>query len=576
MEIPDLTKLYFPNFSEIPQAQLLSARQRLEAIQHANFPDIDYRPNSPLGDMGLTPFSYLWAGAEIAIGRFMSDLDLLNVSKNVIWNCDYVRRFLGDFAVTDSATLQSSGVARFTFVEDKEYILDRRARYQFNGNIFNLRMANDGPFIIRPVGSDPMVGVNVRNLVDIGGGVFCVDLPLIGTMTAAVEAGATGTTDYPITELASVIALEAFNFGLPPSSLPVLAEKTRTTFYSATPSSRGGAARFLTREFPDLTGASAVTSGDPEILRDTINPLGIRAGTLDLYASSPRTVVDTQVVRLVYDEVAHVFVGKLAPSGIPYMLDSVVASAAPDITFIQGDTVKIFSRSKDYGRAPMASCAYSNVEELWITVAMPFASPSGDELIPTENEGDNRVGVFALQWRQDPLLPAVIDATEAQGAMPFGVDILTRGFVPIVIDRFIVQYARRPGTTVGVEAARQEILAYINNLAAPQIYTDTRVSDAMFAAGASDVVGFVIEARVQWSVAHLFLPFDAPTPEDSYSGALSASKAAQVITIRDTRGLKVAFSDPDLGTADATYEAVGPRNSILILDEANLLFSETR
>lgn len=575
MEIPDLLTLYFPSYSEIPASQVRTTRQRLEALQHAAFPDIDYRPGSPLGDMGLTPFAYLFAGVETAVGRFMSDLDLLNVSRNEIYNCEYVRRYLGNFAVTDRATLQSSGVVRFTFVEDKDYVLDRRARYQFDASIFNLRMANPGHFLIRPVGAALVAGTNARNLVDIGGGLYGVDIPLIGIMTAAVLAGAAATTDYPIAELASVIALMDFDFGLPPASLAVLAEKTRGTFYSATPSSRGGAVRFLTKEFPELTGASAVTSGDTEMMRDTINPLGLSSGKLDLYASSAATVVDTLQVPLIYNVAAGVFVGKILPTGIPYKLDSIKATGAPNVILTLGDNVNIYSRSKNPVKAPMASCAYSNLEELWIVVNMPTNPANGDPLIPLENVGAGQVGNFALQFRQDPQLPAVIDATEAQGVMPSGVDILTRGFIPIVFTQFLVSYQRRRGTAVNIEAARQEILAYVNKLASPSSYSDTRVADSMFAAGASDVTGITIQARVQWSIANKFLPVSAPSLLSNYSGAVAAAKTAQDITIASTKDLKITFVDTDMGTPAACFESIGIRNAILLLDVENLAFSES-
>lgn len=879
MEIPDIVQLYFPSFSEIPEAQVLSARQRLQTLMHAGFPDIDYRPNSPLGDLGLSPFAYLFAGAEIAMGRFMSDLDMANVSRNIIWNCfrkdtefvtrqgvkqfadykdgdvvsvlthagnwkkavvrchgqqsmvpitvgfsktkhtfwatpdhrwilkdgssttalkegqhlasapdifssweydaappderlwwaygyvfgdghvycdakkverwsgvrlrkkdekllprflelgfgvsypksfrgeamvytgeytkgapdieqedwrlvqafcsgyleadgsrnynatadamrfckiqatgqkhvefikktfpaigqyllsthdlsdqttnlgkrgdhtewfsvrnyfhsksppfkvlkvehaaaathaawcleveddhsfvlpcglatgncDYVRRFLGTLAVTEQATLQSSGVARFTFVEDKPYTLDRRAQYKFGVDVFRMRMACPGAFLILQVGDTPTAGTNSRTLVDIGGGLYCVDIPLVGAMTTAVSAGALATTDYPITELASVAALQDFDFGLPPSSLPVLAEKTRATFYSATPSSRGGAVRFLTKEFPELVGASAVTSGDREMMRDTINPLGILDGKLDLYAASPAAVADALSVELTYDPDLRVFSGQLFPSGIPYKLDSVVAVDAPSVNLTYGDDVKIYSRSKNAARAPLASCAYSALEELWVVVDMPFDTEApNDALIPLRRLGEtHQTGLFTFSLRQDPLLPPVIDATEAQGTMPFGVDILTRGFIPIVIDNFKVRYARRPGTVVLVEQARAEILAYVNKLASPKVYSDAKIGDAMFAAGASDMQGITIQAHVQWSVANAFLPAAAEVPAD-----IGDAVEAQAITITDTKDLKVIFSDTHLGTPDACFEAIGLRNSILILDADNLQFSE--
>ena len=338
--------------------------------------------------------------------------------------------------------------------------------------------------------------------------------------------------------------------------------------------------RFLLKEFPELVGASAATSGDKEMMRDIVNPLGIMDGKLDLYAASPASVVDTLVVSLKYDSTSHAFVGRLLPNGIPFKLDSLTAVDAPAVTLTYGDDAKIYSCSKNYAKAPMASAAYSSLEELWLVIDMPFdtviGSPTlGDALIPLRADGSDQVGVFQLTLRQDPLLPPVVDAIEAPGAMPFGVDVLAKGFIPVVIDNFLVQYTRRPGTVVTVDAARAEILAYVNRLARPKFYSDARIGDAMFAAGASDMVGITIQAHVQWSIANAFLPFGAPTPAEDLAAARAAAVLPQPVTITDTKDLKVSFWDAMIGTPSACFEAIGPRNAMLVLDTDNLLFSET-
>ena len=47
------------------------------------------------------------------------------------------------------------------------------------------------------------------------------------------------------------------------------------------------------------------------------------------------------------------------------------------------------------------------------------------------------------------------------------------------------------------------------------------------------------------------------------------------MTITDTKDLKVSFWDAMIGTPSACFEAIGPRNAMLVLDTDNLLFSET-
>ncbi len=566
---------YFPAFADIPEADILTMRQRIEALLHQAWPDIETRPNSVMGDLALTPLSHLIAAAETAVDRVLSDLQLGNVEQGIIYNCAFVQEYLKNFAIYEQATLQSSGVIRLTFTTDQDYIIDRRARYQFGADAFNLRLPHDGALLIARVGAPLVPGTNTRNLVELTAGVFVADVPVTGTMTVQVAAGAGGATDFPIPELSAITAMADFDFGLPPATLSELARRTRETFYSATPNTPGGAARFLKKEFPELVGISPVVTGDAEMMRDTINPFGLGDGRMDIYVRSKSTVIETIALRVPFIDIQNAaplnrFVGKLQFTNIPFRITSIIPAGAPTL---QLNDVEIFSRSTDAQRAPMATAAYSGLEELWLTVGMP--SLDDDNLIPLDIADDGSMSaVFNITYQYDPLLRPVIDVMESRDAAPTRVDVLTKSFLPIIIDRMVVNYTRQRGTTVNLEGARQEILAYVNAAAVPERYSDSPIIDSMYYARAAGGISVECTARVAWSLANRFLPEDSVTPDSDYVTALGNSVQAHAITIVESRGLEPSYRDNRLGTDDAGFEAVGARNVMLCLDAPNLFFSE--
>lgn len=576
----DIIATYFPALTEIPEDKLRDTRARLLAYLAAGWPDLDMRPNSVFGDRVLTPFTYLVAAAETAQGRFMSDLDLENVAKGVIYNCDFVRRYLKNFAITEQSTLTSSGIIRITFAADQAYIIDRRARYRFGTDVFDLRLFQDGPLYIQPVGTPPSAELNTCNLVEITDGVYVADVPVTGAMTTPVLAGDTATTDFLPDGLLEVAALTNFQYGLPPESLPVLAQKTRETFYSASLNSPGGVRRYLTKEFPDLTGISAVTTGDAEMIRDVVNPLGFADGRLDVYArSAGYAFTETQIVRLpwVPEQDAQVvgrFIGELKLSHPPYLINRIEAVAAPTLNLDDGaGSQLIFSRSRDYNRAPMVSAAYTSLERLWLSIAMPKDGIT--PLIPLDIAGDgSQSALFRIVFRTDPLRDVVERAIGSRDTAPVGVDVLVRGFIPVVIDQLVVRYSRSRGTTVALDTARKEITDLFSSLSYPRPYSDSRIYDAMLFAGAEDVRSITCRAHVAWSVANRILPPGVPAPDEDHGAAVAAALQPLPITIGDSRGLMPAYRDQGLATVSATFEAIGPRNIMFILDASVIEFEE--
>jgi hypothetical protein len=127
-----------------------------------------------------------------------------------------------------------------------------------------------------------------------------------------------------------------------------------------------------------------------------------------------------------------------------------------------------------------------------------------------------------------------------------------------------------------LDAAKDEIWEYFRTLGYPNLYSDSRIIDSMYYAGADDVISITCTASVQWSVASKFVK----TPEaNDITADLAVFDADTVspnpLTIMSSANLIPTYQDEDLGTGDQTYVSIGPRNVGYILDKEDIRFSET-
>lgn len=580
---PDLVALYFPKLTELTDTQVAAARARLESYLRAGWPEVDMRPNSPLGDLMLTPFAYLLAAMETAGGRFMSDLDLEQVAQGKIYNCDFVRAFLANFGVYDQASLQSTGVVRLVFATDADYTVDRRMRFQFGSNTFDLRLDFPGHLQIYKVGSVPTLNTNARVLRDIGNGQYACDVYVKGDMGAAVVAGDTATVDLVLTQLVSATALTDFATGEPASSLSVLAQKTRERFSGANLCARNNAVSYLQREFPELLGVSASVPGDAVQLRAAVNALGINEPKVDVYArSSQYDFLTAQQVRIQFFEEQDAvsvqrFIAKLAVVGNPLFIKSITSVDNPAVVLYPDNGLEIFTRSRSAAKAPLLTCAGTDYEDLWVSFEMPKNSSTGTDLLTTATDSDgSRFADFVVEYYYDPLFPAISSRVNSADVKPAGVDMLARPFVPVVITQFEVNYVKRAGTTMLLDQAKAEILAYLRKTTYPDAFSSAQIGDSMYYAGAADMKSIRVQARVWWSAATLVLPADAADPLVDYASAKGDAVTPPTVLIGNSSELALeSYIDPLIGTGDETFAAVDILNLCYLLDPAVITFSET-
>lgn len=563
---------YFPALSDIPAETVQDARQRIDAYTKAGWPELDTRPNTPFGDFHLTPFAYLVAGLEMALERFRSDLTMENVANGVVYDCDFVRKFLDNFSVSEVSSTGATGIIRMTFNEDKEYTLHKGFQFSIGDYIFEPYAPNSGHTVIRRVGDMKRIGYNDVILIDMGDGTYVADVPVMGASEGVAE-GSAATVSETILELVSATALYDFQSGVETTSLPYLASKTRKTIHAASNGTPGGILRFMELEFPGLVASSVVTSGDLEMMRDNTNTFSLSDGRVDILARSAGYGFNArQTVRLYFDNTAQRYMGKISTPEPIHLLNAIYG--ADGTTEVQHTNYSIFSRSTDGIRAELASSSYSELEELFLVIEMPTDSAGVPQLeIGFTAGGDEYIDVV-LDYRCDPLLPSISNTMSGREHKIMGVDTLVKGFVPVIFKKFNVVYTRKPGSTVKIDLARSEVMSYVNAVGYPDTFSESRVNDGVFLAGAHDVVDIEVLAQVKWSVADYFLASDDPSPMEDYEAAVAAARQAPDVTFPSLKALRASYTDPYIGTSDETKVSLGPRNMTFILDSDKLTFTE--
>lgn len=581
----DLISTYFPESSELTESQLASARRRLAIYLRRMLPDIDIRPGTPLGDLLVTEAGYFIAAAEEGMRRFRSDLNLANVADGVIYDCDFVQAFLKNFAALSRTDVPASGIIRLVFTADQDYEIDRRARYLFNDNaVFNLKLAHDGPLLLRRVGVPLDERVNQLPLVQISPTQYAADVPVEGTMPGAqVTTGSTGKTDYPLYCLESITALVDFDPGVETESLASMAARTRIASHSATLTTRLGAVNFLMQEFPALKAVSPVMSGDEEAVRAAFNPLGIALGGMDVHVRSRYGATKQQMqVRLIYHETqegdpADWFVGQVEPTSPLLKLLSVTATGSAVDLGVRGEDVILFSKSKDQTLAPMVLAGHSPAETYWLAVKMPRTIGGAALLSPLIDGGTGDSYLwFTLTYFTDPMIPVVYDYVTSETVAPAGSLVHVRGFNLIDLTALDVEYVRRPGTSVNLTQAQNEIYAYFNTLGGPEAqYADGPVIDSMFYAGAASVRSILAQGKVLWTAADLVMDDATTSPETNVQTAIDESYVPHLIEVTSSANFAPEWREAVSG-GGTLFQAIGPRNTAFLVEKSAIGFSEIR
>jgi hypothetical protein len=560
----DFISTYVPAFVELSSEEVADCRERLAAFFSTMFPDLDTSPNTVLGDLILTPQAFQVAALEKGMDRFMSDLNLGNVAANKVYNCDFVSDYLKNFSVVNEYELRSSGVIRMVFSKDTDYELDRGTQFKIGNYIFSIYLPNNGLFKIHKVGSEVPPEENGTVLIDGGGGYYFADVPVVGhTGDVEVNAGATASINVIIKELGAANALVNFNKGIDTNSTAELAERARSTVYSASLNTRNGAIRYIESNCPFVESAYAIKNGDPEMLRG-FNSLGAAEGCMDVYVRSKSYAFEEeQVVRLYYDSTKKAFEGELHYTGQPYYIDSVTHNGP--ISSQYGNLEHTITAVNTKGRGARGS--YTKYEKLYITV--PDQKIDGNSIFNPSVDSQNKTYAdFIVNYHTDPLLPSIAATLDNPDYTPVNLSLQARGFIPIVIKKFNVRYVRKAGVVPDLETAEKEIRSYMDGLGAPDAYADSEISRIMGEAGVKYMAGIDVYATVQWSIGDRITPLNSTNKED-------AIPTKNNTTITSSQGLRIKYPGNDNVDASSMY-ACSIRNTRYYMLDSAVSFTEVK
>ncbi len=563
----DILDIYYPDFSELDPERVEEIRDALaRRLEKAGESGTDTSPNSVFGDLYVTPAAWHLTAAEEARNRFMTDLDPANAAEGVVWNCDFVERFLKNFGIYDETGQPGYGLVRLVFEDRQERTLDRGTVFFVSGGSYKPSLRFPGPLSLLPLGAAGNEKENIAWYSPLAPGKWAVDVLVSGEAKNPVNNGASVTFDREIDGLRAAKVLGDFGDGIPPSSLQELARRARSTFYARTPSTRGGVKSYLNHLYPDIVTVSATVSGDQEMTRDSSNPLVVRAGKMDVHARSCFFVQDTVTIPVRYISTTNGmrFVGKLELPEIPVRLLSFYGSGTPIVP-------TVYSASSDPERLPGLSSAYGSSEDLWVSFPMPTTDGSPDMSLYTDDDGD--YGLLDVDYEFDRTLRTAVEALSGADSSPVGLDTAVRWFVPVEISRMTISYVRKAGVKMDLPLAKKEILRVYNSHSYDSPAGPAAIADAMAAAGAVSVVSIRLDAHVRYSVANkVWVSGEYPEPKDQ------ASFAAFTAGCKEIPGRAVTNLYEPSGEYLAQYPefhaASGDRNISWILDDAAVEFVE--
>lgn len=547
---------YMPSYAELSATDVADTRQRLTTFIKAGFPDVELNPNTVAGDLIVTPMAYTVTAIETGLDRFMSDLNTANIADDIIYNCDFVEAYLQNFNVDQTSSLRASGVVRLAFSENKKEYLDRSVRFSFNDSVFSIYFNTDAShFVIYPVGGKKEEGVDGAVLTDSGSDAYYVDIPVVGVSgSAEVEAATPGLINsIAYDTLGAITALTDFNTGTVTSTLPQMASDTRRTVYAASLNTRNGAIQYVSTSCPFVESVYAIISGDNEMLRAYAGEAQATSNCLDLYARSKSyEFEETQSIKLTLS--GNAYVGTWSYVGQPYFIESVTVEGTDEVP-----SYTITSEADEGAPAAMPYTSYTSYEKLSISIASTTAIAATQKV----DEHTKQYIVATITYRTDPMLQAIAGTVQSSDNAPVNMSVMVRGFIPVIISRFEVQYVKKPGVQVLLDEAEERINAYVTGLGAPDVFAEGQISKIMEEAGAKYVKGIGVAAKVQWSIADKY--------KSGGSTLTTEYKDGPYIFTAD--GLRISYRE-SVGTT-AKY-ACSVRNVRYYLKAGALTFSEVK
>lgn len=554
---------YVPSTLELSNQDVLDSRRTLQQYMTLSFPDIANSPGTVLGDLIVTPQSYIITALQKGINGILSDLILENAANGVVNNCDFVKTYLKNFGVDTSLYFPSSGVLRLIFSKNKTYELDRSTQFRINSNIYTIYLPNDGNFYCFEQGTLMKDGVNGSTLKDTGEGAWFCDVPVVGKVgEVEISSGIQAEISTIIPELQDIYSLTSFNSGVILDSIDNLAKKTQTTSFSASLNTRYGAVQYVNTTCPFVNNVYALRDGDKELLRTYKNKYGISSGCLDLFVrSSSYEFTEQQQVKVILSTDGNWLEGEWDYVGQPYHLESITH---PNIDAIDLEDREIESYS-DPQLNLGAIASYTKHEKLKIRLKNLKDSNGNSLFTPTlDKESGKSYTYVTVTYQTDPMFRYIAQTVENSDYAPINANILVRGFIPVIISQFDVVYTKLPGIIPDLQTAKDKIKIYLGNVGAPNQFSVAEIAQIMKEAGVNYVKNINVNARVQWSLGDKI---------QNLNGELEQVHSTE---IKSSDELRVYYPNTDETLVSTDMYACSPKIIRYFVLENSINFKEVR
>jgi hypothetical protein len=552
-----LITTYFPAPSDLAPTDLQSTRAELQAWLAPAAPEgLDMRPGSVFGAWGLDPLTILVQGILTAVGRMREDLDVAGVANGVVYDCDFVQKYLLALGGRQQEAVNTVGYVQLVFSANADVDISSATRLQFhNQDVYTFNIPGNGTIKVRQMGS-AIADPQTFPLTMLASGSYAVILPVTG-YSSTVVAGDTASLDTTIPNLTAATAFSDFIVGRVNNSVPAIARRTAQTFQASGFITKTGTRNQLQGVFPDLQTVAAISSNDPELYRAAVNALGVTAPAMDIFVRSFARQVVNQTIRLNYiseqnDVAVGKFIGAWVPMGTPTRLDAVSCTGQPTLQL----TWSVFSQSAS-SLIPLLTAAYSTNENFELVVNMPV-DVSNTPLIQLSQDANGSYALFTLTYETDPAV-GIVQAYINQD-MPAGVSVQVRAPMQMLISSLHFQYTKEPGVLFNTDQAIADVTSYFNGLNPPTPFSASDMNDRVFSAGAAGITGVDVSGQIKLSIADQILSPSSTLPSVNYALAVSQAVAAPVLNIISLDGLNSVYTDPNLGQGGETLGVLTAQN----------------
>ena len=582
------TKEYYPAVAELTPAQIAAARAEEVAELRPAMPDVDLSPGTPTGDFVITPLALRRAVVNEAHSRFMSDLDLGNVAEGLIYSCEFVKAYLGNFGVYDVENLRAFGLVRLTFSSPNAINVERTIRFRFStSDDWVLKVVDpDATYIQILAAGSTHTGNEAADtyiLSQTTANTWAVDLPVEGVLSAPIEIGTAGTATEIAPTLVGIAAAVAFMSGVPSASLSDLARMARKIAFSLTSGSRASTRALVYRNWPESNMVSPIVPGDDEMQRIAAGTaLALQAPSADVYFRSARDMQRiTQSIRLDYVQPSvgdKVFRGLLPLLHRASQIVSIEWSGTTTESLVH--SYMVFSKTDRADLYGSLHCG-TRFESLYVSL-VPILGDLDVPLIPLSEDGGDQYAIFTITYDADPLLETVSSLLESPEYRPAGVDVLVKSGPLLVLDDLEITYVKKQGMKTLLSVARDKIVEYLRTAGHPDDFRVTELYDIMRNAGTDKVIAVGVAGRILVSAAtRLFravLAVDDPGDTDITADWTTNSDALYIPTFTDldTVNNPHEIVDGEIspgGPADVW--AATNRTVRYAVDPANVRFVET-